>query len=54
MGRAGRKRAARTTIFYICALIAVALVWMNKSSIWLGIIVFFNALAEAFDSLAGK
>ena len=54
MSKAGRKRASRTVVFYVGAFVAVALVWMNKNAIWMGFIVFLDALAESFDSLAGN
>jgi len=53
MSKAGRKRTVRALVFYVCAFVAVALVWINKSSIWMGVIVFLNNVAELFDSLAG-
>jgi len=54
MSKAGRKRATRTVVFYFLLLIVVALLWMYRSSIWLGAIVFLNALTEALDSGMGR
>jgi len=53
MSKAGRKRTVRTLVFYVCAFVAVALVWINRSPIWMSVIVFLNDVAELFDSLAG-
>jgi len=51
MSRLGKKRKTRAAVFYICMFVAIALIWMNFKSIWLGIIVFLNFLAERLDAL---
>ena len=54
MSRIRKKRRVPTVVFYVCAVVAVALLWMYKTSIWVGTIVFLNSLVETLDSLAGK
>ena len=54
MSRISKKRKVTTLVYYVCAIVAVALLWMHKTSIWVGTIVFLNSLVETFDSLAGK
>ena len=54
MSRISKKRRVSTLVFYVCAVVAVALLWMYRTSIWLGAIVFLNSLVEIFDSLAGR
>jgi hypothetical protein len=54
MSRISKKRKMSTLVFYACAVVAVALLWMYKTSIWVATIVFLNSLVETFDSLAGK
>lgn len=54
MGRIGAKKRFREILFWICATIIVALLLINRTSIWLAAVSFLNTLAEAYDSLAGR
>jgi len=54
MSRTKRKRELRTTAFYICAVVVLALLFINRGSIFAALIGFLNMLAETYDSLAGR
>ena len=54
MSRIKAKKRLRTVLFYICAAIVLAVLFVNKRAVFAALISFLNVLAEAFDSLAGR
>ncbi|MBI5116343.1 hypothetical protein HZA56_07695 [Candidatus Poribacteria bacterium] len=54
MSRITAKRKLRTTIFYVCAAIVIAALYVYRSSIWLAAISFLNTVVEFYDSLSGR
>jgi hypothetical protein len=54
VGRIGRKRKLRTLIFYFSVAFVLMVALIYRTYIWLALIGVLNALAETFDSLAGR
>jgi uncharacterized membrane protein len=54
MSKIKRKRGLRRVVFYACASVVLALVFMYRLSIFAALISFLNMLAETYDSLAGR
>ena len=54
MSRIKRNRGLRRVVFYTCAVVVLALVYVYRLSIFAALIAFLNMLAETYDSLAGR
>jgi hypothetical protein len=53
MGKIRAKRKTRTVVFYVCAALVLALVWMSWGDISHGIILFLDKLVGTIQSLSG-
>ena len=53
MSSVSRKKRVRAVVFYICAAIALALLWMYKTQIFMMTVSFLNSISEAFDTVGG-
>jgi len=53
MSSVSRKKRARAVIYYIGVAIALALLWMYKTQIFILTISLLNSISEAFDAVGG-